>query len=133
MIETNFTALNLNAKKEKIRRIISAKASDLSPTVINEILDKIDINKQYTITSTKKIDILINNSYKEECIGESYSYFVDIDVIYGDFVPGAILDDGQQVDPEVGETAVAFIKTTSIQQDGKNNLQYSLFIYNPTI
>ncbi|HRF71008.1 MAG TPA: hypothetical protein PKV66_06235, partial [Candidatus Pelethenecus sp.] len=99
MIYNNFTELRLKDRKNKIQKIIKDKASNLSDSQINSILEKLDINKQYTITSTLKLDILEKNSYQEERCEDGYSYKVKIIPLVGNFKPGLVDVDGQIVPP----------------------------------
>jgi hypothetical protein len=130
MIYNNFTELRLKDRKNKIQKIIKDKASNLSDSQINSILEKLDINKQYTITSTLKLDILEKNSYQEERCEDGYSYKVKIIPLVGNFKPGLVDVDGQIVPPEIDDTFIVFLKLISIQFGSEKKFQRILFIYN---
>ena len=133
MIGNDFSALEQSAKKDKIRKIIISKASELSPEIIDNIIENIDLEKQYTITSTRELKVLEKNSYREEFENEDYSCMVSFQTLYGDFVPGLIDLDGQIIPPVVGDGIVVFLKTIDINSEDNHVLQYILFIYNPII
>lgn len=130
MIYNNFTELRLKDRKNKIQKIIKDKASNLSESQVNSILEKLDINKQYTITSTLKLDILEKNSYQEERCEEEYSYKVKIIPLIGNFKPGLVDADGQIVPPEVDDNFIVFLKIITIQSGSEKKFQRILFIYN---
>lgn len=130
MIYNDFSELKLQDRKNKIRKIIKDKANNLSDSQIDSILEKLDVNKQYTITSTLKHDILEKNSYQEERCEEENSYKVKIKPLVGNFKPGLVDADGQIVPPEIDDNFIVFLKLITIQSGSEKKFQRILFIYN---
>ena len=131
MIINDFSALNKQNRKEKIKRIINDKAHDLPLDIVDQVIDCLDLNNQYTITSTIKQNLLIKNAFEEENTTEDFSYSVKIRPLYGNLVPGKMFPDGQIVEPEFDEGIIIFEKETKVDAVYQNSLQYQLFIYLP--
>ena len=131
MYKNNFNELKDKNKIQKTKTILKAKAYNLPSDVIDKIISKIDLRKQYTITCTHNTDILKKNSYKEDFYNDGYSCNVSIRVILGNFTPGSI--DGDQIlDPEITEQdIIAFEKRISVASENQKDVRYVLFVYSP--
>ena len=126
MLNTNFKNMNKTSRKDKLRNIICAKARNITDENVDSILSAIDIEKQYTITGTNDINILLRNAYIEDG-GDVYQ--VRITPIYGNLVPGSVSATGETVEPAADDVPTAFIKETSIFDGDHNHYQNSVFIY----
>lgn len=128
-----FKIMDEQNRTDKLKRVIKGKAKSISDEQLNEIINKIDCTKQFSIISTQNLDTLIKNSFREEKEEEEYSYKVYIKTICGNLKSGLIDVDGQIIMPETDDIFTVFIKTIVINHNNAKNVQNTLFIYVPFV
>lgn len=127
MQNCQFDEMDVALRREKVKRIILAKAKGISERHVEQILGAVDFGIQYTITGTADIRIFRRNAIREDG-GEAYQ--VRVTPVYGSFRPGFVNRNGRMVwnTMALSEPA-AFIKETSIFDGETTHLQHSIFIY----
>lgn len=125
MFDSKFSNMEHTLKEEKMRRIIKAKAKGITDEHVDEILDKIDFNKQYMIVCVYSLPSLLRNAHEE--VGESFR--VGILPVYGNIVPGIVTYEGDYEEPQAEDVPTSFIKSAEIEQDGKTYYEDTIFIY----
>ena len=126
MLNANFKNMNKATRRDKLCSIICSKAKDISDENLARILDAVDIEKQYTVTGTTDINILLRNAFVEDG-GDVFQ--VSIAPVYGSLKPGFVAQDGETIQPEAEDIPTAFVKTVVIADGEHQHRQNSIFIY----
>lgn len=125
----NFKDMKQEIRLQRLRNIITAKARGISPEHVAQIIEHIQLNKQYRIIGIASPEKFIHNLYKESGEGDGYSYTVDITPIYGNIEIGYIDEAGVQSDPEYDEAPAAILKKTDIVSNEQKMTTYEIVIY----
>ena len=83
-----FHMISLEEKQNKLRRIIKSKVPFISDIHLNQIMQYIDFDKQYTIKVISNIEKFKNIVVKERVETDSQMFSSVSIPIYGEFSPG---------------------------------------------
>lgn len=125
MVDSGFRVMKDTSKKEKIERIIRAKAKGISDEHVEQIIEAMNLKYQYAIVCSYDMSTFLNNAHNE--VGVAFR--VTVTPIYGDLTPGFVNEESDYEKPSATNEPCAFLKTAVIRHNGKTYHENSVFIY----
>lgn len=130
-----FTKQKHSFKKEKIKRVILSKISDISDGNIQTILGAISFDKQYYVKVTRNPKKFLNIVTEENvCRADGFVKSKSV-VVYGDCIPGSFeecLGNRKVIQGTLDiASPAAAVKSIINNPNGKETAEYILVIYEP--